>query len=141
MARNYNKVAEFLEHNFPELQGKIEGGNYPPPPIFEFVANIVTICQLIGLAWMVMGPEALFRMVGMQQPPSWANTLNENAIQLGILLFLLLPQMVGRYTQTGAFELYLDGETVFSKLAEGRFPNGDELLGLFRDAGLKFKGA
>mmetsp|Transcript_10683 Transcript_10683/g.21944 ORF Transcript_10683/g.21944 Transcript_10683/m.21944 type:complete len:141 (-) Transcript_10683:1731-2153(-) len=140
MRRNFVQVAEFLQDNFPELRGKIEGANYPVPPAIEFLSNMVSVAQMIGLAWMVMGAEGIFRLVGMQVP-SWAKSIEQNSIQFGILLFLIMPQFVQRYTTTGAFELYLDDATVFSKMSEGRFPTGDELLGLFKEAGLQMKTA
>lgn len=139
MQRNFVKVAEFLRDHFPELEGHIEGGNYPAPPFFVFLANVMSATQIIALAWIVLGAESLFRFVGMQSPPAWASSIEQNYIQFGILIFLILPQFVQRYTATGAFELYLNGDTVFSKLSEGRFPNGDELLRLFKEAGLQVK--
>ena len=130
-------MAEFLQKKFPELVGKIEGENYPSPPLAEFLSHIVSITQMVALAWMVLGPNNLFRMVGIQHPPAWTASVQQNAIQIGIFLFLLLPQFVARWTVTGAFEIFLDGETVFSKLAEGRFPNAEELVNAMEAAGLK----
>ncbi|KAL7557017.1 hypothetical protein ACA910_011085 [Epithemia clementina (nom. ined.)] len=130
-------VANFLQEKFPELRGKIEGANYPAPPIVEFLSHVVSIAQLIGLAWMLLGSSTFFRMVGLQRPPAWAATVQQNAIQIGIFLFLLLPQFLAKWTATGAFEVYLDGETVFSKLSEGRFPKPEELIKAIASAGLE----
>ena len=133
------QVANFLQDKFPELEGSIQGENYPSPPVVEFLSHLTSLAQLIGLMWMVLGKENLFRMVGMRRPPAWASTVHENGIQIGIFLFLLLPQILGRFTTTGAFEIFLDGDSVFSKLAEGRFPNADELVAAMKAAGLESK--
>ena len=135
--RNFVQVARFLEENFPELRGKISGGNYPPPPFIELVSNLVSVIQMIALAWMVLGAQGLFKMLGIQQPPKWALQIEENGIQFSMLLFLILPQFVARFTTTGAFEIYLNDETVFSKLSKGRFPEAEELVSLMVEQGLK----
>ena len=124
MRGNYVKVAEFLENSFPEVRGRIEGGNYPVPPIVDLLANLVSFLQLAGLVWMVMGGESVLRLVGYRnQLPSFYYTIQKYGIQMGILMFLILPQIVGKWKITGAFEIYLDGDQeIFSKLATGGFP-------------------
>lgn len=124
MKGNFVKVAEFLANSFPELRGRIEGGNYPVPPIVDLLSTIVSSMQLAGLVWMVMGGENLLRLVGFRNTmPNFYHTINKYGIQLGIFLFLILPQIVGKWKITGAFEIYLDDDQIiFSKLATGNFP-------------------
>lgn len=129
MKSNFVKVKGFLEGQFPELRGKITGANYPIPPIVELVQNVVSALQLVGMAWMVFGGQALFRFLGFSNPPSIYYTVQEYSTQIGIALFLLVPQVLGRFSTSGAFEVVLDGQRVlWSKLEEGRFPNADELM-------------
>jgi selT/selW/selH-like putative selenoprotein len=46
-----------------------------------------------------------------------------------IFLFLILPQVIGQWKTTGAFEIYLDGDQVIhSKLATGDFPKVREIV-------------
>jgi hypothetical protein len=68
MKRNYVQVAQFLESQFPELRGHITGSFYPAPPVAEFAANIITLFQLVGIAWMLVGGDKLIRMTGYQGP-------------------------------------------------------------------------
>jgi selT/selW/selH-like putative selenoprotein len=130
MKGNYVKVAEFLAHSFPELRGRISGGNYPAPPIVDLLATLVSFMQLSGLVWMVMGGEKVLRLVGFRNElPSFYYTVEKYGIQLGIFLFLILPQIIGKWKTTGAFEIYLDGdELIFSKLATGGFPKVRETV-------------
>lgn len=133
-------MAQFLEENFPELRGHVEGGNYPPPPLVEMLSNILSVIQLGGLAWIVMGGEALLGMVGYRnQMPGFYFTIQKYSVQFGIFLFLVLPQVLGKWRVTGAFELYLDGEeeAIYSKIATGAFPKGDDLVSLMAKMGLK----
>jgi selT/selW/selH-like putative selenoprotein len=130
MKGNYVKVAEFLAHSFPELRGRIQGGNYPVPPIVDLLATLVSSMQLAGLVWLVMGGEKVLRLVGFRNElPSFYYTVEKYGIQLGIFLFLILPQIIGQWKITGAFEIYLDGdELIFSKLATGNFPQVRETV-------------
>jgi selT/selW/selH-like putative selenoprotein len=124
MQRNFVQVAEFLATTFPELRGKIEGGNYPVPPIIDLLTTLLSSVQLAGLVWMVMGGENLLRMVGFRnQMPNFYFSVQKYGVQIGIFLFLLLPQILGKWRITGAFEIYLDGDQVIhSKLDTGEFP-------------------
>lgn len=128
MKSNFLKVKGFLEGQFPELQGKITGGNYPKPPLLELATSIVSMLQLVAMAWIVFGGETLFRFIGFSQPPAIFYTIQQYGMQIGIGIFFLVPQIMGGFATNGAFEVIVDGETViWSKLAEGRFPSADEM--------------
>lgn len=60
---------------------------------------------------------------------------------VGIFLFLLLPQILSKWIITGAFELFLDGEEIFSKLSRGGFPTSEELIQILGDHGLQTQSA
>ena len=141
MKRNYVQVAQFLEENFPELKGHITGGLKPMPPIGEFLQNVLAFFQFTGLAWMVMGGEKLLRMVGFRnQLPSFYWTVQENPVPMAVFLFLLAPQIIGKFQANGAFEIYLDEKEVFSKLAKGGMPTVDDLIKPLVAAGLEYTG-
>ena len=137
MVRNFHNVQKFLEGQFPELEGKIAGANYPPPPTAELLSNLMWMIQLTAIAWMVMGGEKIFRLLGFkQQLPGIYYTINENSMPIAIALFLIVPQFIGRFTLTGAFEIYLDDQVVFSKLNSGAFPTESDLVDPLIKAGL-----
>jgi selT/selW/selH-like putative selenoprotein len=135
----------FLQNEFPQLIGKISGEHYPTPPLAELVSHIVALLQMLGLACMVVGGDALCRMLGLRQAPAFVRSMQENSIQYGILLFLLMPQLMARFSQSGAFEVYLnngqenEGVLIFSKLAEGRLPEKADILQKLVAAGLQAK--
>lgn len=136
-------MAQFLEDKFPELRGRVSGNLYPMPPAAAFFTNILSLFQLIGIAWMVMGGETLVRLVPFYRTrplPSWYHTIQENPAPLAIFLFLLAPQMIGGMQTNGAFEVYLD-ETivVYSKLSSGKLPTVDQLINPLLAAGLQMK--
>jgi selT/selW/selH-like putative selenoprotein len=53
------------------------------------------------------------------------------------VLFLLAPQFLTKFMVTGAFEIYVDGRQVWSRIAEGRFPTETEILHALAAAGLR----
>lgn len=135
------QVAQFLEQNFPELKGKIAGGIYPAPPAAEFAANVVSVLQLVGIGWMVMGGDRLLRLVGFRGPlPQFYWTIQDNAVPFAIGLFLIAPQLIGAFTKTGAFEISLGDTTVYSKLEQGKLPTTEALVEPLKALGLKYTG-
>jgi len=124
-----------LYQNFPELQGKVNGENYPPPPIAELLLKIMNVIQLCGLLVVFLG-DKIFRILGFSQVPSWFGSIQKNGMQFAIFVYLLLPSILSKYLATGAFEIILDGETIFSKLDTGRLPQFSDLVTPLVNAGL-----
>ena len=136
MKRNFLQVKDWLEANFPELRGKITGDNYPPPPVAELALRILSVVQLLGIVMVFLGSN-VFTMIGFRQPPSWYHVVEKNGIQLAIVLYLLIPQILSKWMITGAFEIILDGDmTIFSKLETGRLPQYADLVNPLVKAGL-----
>ena len=128
--------ARFLQQKFPDL--KIEGDAYPAPPLAEFAGNILAVLQMGAMAWMVMGVDKVFNMLGFRQRPQWTYAVEQNSMQYALLLFLILPQFVNQFRTSGAFELILDDQKeIFSKLSAGRFPTQEELISGLQAAGLQ----
>jgi selT/selW/selH-like putative selenoprotein len=126
-----------LHQNFPELQGKVTGGNYPPPPLIELFMKVFSWIQICGIVVAVLGSK-VFSLLGFRQVPSWYYSVEKNGIQIAILVYLLLPQVMSAWLVTGAFEIIMDGDkTVFSKIAMGRLPSFADLSGPLVEAGLK----
>lgn len=99
--------------------------------------KFLSFVQLCGIALALLGSN-VFNKLGFRQVPSWYYGVEKNGVQLAILVYLLLPQMLSKYMVTGAFEIIMDGDnTIFSKLAIGRLPQFADLLSPLAEAGLK----
>ncbi|CAI8050391.1 Thioredoxin reductase-like selenoprotein T [Geodia barretti] len=85
---------------------------------------------LIGL--ILAGPGAL-QSLGIQQPPSMYMWAQENKFTAIILLFVIGGQIEGQLLSTGAFEVYLNENLMWSKLDSGRLPSLGELKSLVTD--------
>lgn len=133
-------MAKFLQEKFPDVQ--VTGDVYPMSPIFVFLLQMLSMVQLLAIAWMIFGGPTLLRtmkLVRENQPlPSWYHTIQENGVPIAIFLFLLAPNIVQNVGNTkGAFEIYLNDTIVFSKLKTGSLPTVDDLINPLVHAGVK----
>jgi len=96
---------------------------------------------MMGIVCAVMG-ENVFRLIGMQQAPTWyRDVVLKNPVPILIGLFLILPTILNGYVVSGAFEMMLDGtNVVFSKIATGRMPQAEDLIAPLTKAGLTYVG-
>ncbi|KAM1341549.1 hypothetical protein PS1_005904 [Malus domestica] len=117
-------VTKMLEAAFPGIH--VDLSNYPPPLPKRVVSKLVPVAQ-VGVFGIVMAGEHIFPMLGFATPPAWYYSLRANRFGT-IASTLLLGNALQSFLQgTGAFEVYLNDELVFSKLKEGRFPGELEL--------------
>lgn len=137
MQRNFLEVKKFLENEFPELRGRVTGENYPIPPAAAIAMNFVSALQVLCMAALLMGDSVWNYIPFVQSPPDWYYAAKENSMVVLIGMFLVVPTIVQKYVTTGAFELFLDGSMVFSKIELGRFPNGNDIIDIMTKAGLK----
>lgn len=134
MQRNYLTIKNFLEEEFPELRGKITGGNYPPPPYTVIMMQILSAIHLLAIVFVMFG-DAVWSYIpyfSSHGPPELYKTAKQYPMQTFVILLFVIPTLVQSKVTTGAFEIALDGNIVFSKISSGRFPDGPELIELFQ---------
>lgn len=129
----------WLENSFPELQGRVTGGNSPIPSTIELVMKLMSMIQFIGIILVVMGDGA-FRLIGLQRNPTWYDEyFVKNAVPIMIFTYLVIPQFLAGYQVSGAFEIILDGsDVIFSKISTGRMPQAEDLIAPLAKAGLSY---
>jgi len=76
------------------------------------------------MAFMMFG-DGIWDSLGGQ--PGWWNEVKDNKMPVFVGLFLM-NSMANSQLSTGAFEIFYNGDLVFSKLAMGRMPSGREVL-------------
>ncbi|KAI4318207.1 hypothetical protein L6164_026000 [Bauhinia variegata] len=104
-------------------------GNYPPPLPKRLLSKLVPVVQ-IGVIGIVMAGEQIFPVLGFVAPPPWYYNLRANKFGTMASTWLLGNALQSFLQSSGAFEVYFNGELVFSKLKEGRFPGEIELKDL-----------
>jgi selT/selW/selH-like putative selenoprotein len=102
----------------------LEGDNYPAPAAKQMVATALQFSMYGALALLFVAPNML--------PPQVRAIAQENRM-MAVAGFFLINSVAGMLVQTGAFEVTVDGRTVFSKLETGQAPNLGQIIQLVAD--------
>jgi len=76
----------------------------------------------MALMAFVIAGDSICKALGLRQTPEIVKTLQANPWMYGIMIFFLGNNIQSGLLTTGAFEVYVDGNLVFSKLATGQMP-------------------
>jgi len=133
MQKYFHDVKRFVESHYPDLKGNIIGDVYPPPAYAVWLASICSYLWLFGILIIFAG-SAICKSCNIQEPPAliW---INNNRVQTFMMLFLL-NNVASSMLATGAFEIYLNGNLIFSKLLTKRFPSPQDLMHGLSENGL-----
>jgi len=112
-----------MRQNYPEFL--VDGGEYPPTPQNKLIATCLQYVQY-ALLFVLFAGDWLFEKLAIA-PPAIYLKAKDNKTMAFIMLFILGNNLIGAFLQTGAFEIYLDGTRIFSKLESGRLPALDEI--------------
>jgi len=104
----------------------MESGAHPPPPLRQYLAQIISIIKFLLLGCIIMNINP-FEYLGLGQPNIW-NWVSQNKIYAALMCFFLCNLMETQLLSTGAFEIYFNDVPVWSKLQTGRIPSPPELL-------------
>jgi selT/selW/selH-like putative selenoprotein len=86
----------------------------------------------IGL---MLGGTIIFDQLGIPVPEIVQNMNNNKPVAFMVLF--VMNSLANSLIATGAFEIYVNEDLIFSKLQTGRFPNGDELIAALNALGYK----
>ncbi|XP_024187546.1 selT-like protein isoform X1 [Rosa chinensis] len=103
--------------------------NHPASFSKRLLSKLVPVVQ-VGIIGTILGGEQIFQRMGMVPPPSWYESLKANRFGSIASSWLLGNFLQSYLHSTGAFEVFCNGELVFSKLKEERFPSEIELRDL-----------
>ncbi|EEC79375.1 hypothetical protein OsI_20274 [Oryza sativa Indica Group] len=119
-------MKRMLETSFPGIHVILH--NYPPPFPKRVLGKLVPILQ-VGAIATIMAGDHIFPRLGMVPPP-WYYSLRANRFGTMATIWLFGNFAQSFLQSSGAFEVYCNGDLVFSKLAEQRFPSEFELRDL-----------
>ncbi|KAI8557032.1 hypothetical protein RHMOL_Rhmol05G0302600 [Rhododendron molle] len=120
-------MKNMLETAFPGINVVL--ANYPPPLPKRLLSKVVPVVQF-GIIGVVVAGEHIFPRLGFVAPPPWYFSLRANRFGTISATWLLGNFLQSMLQSSGAFEVYCNGELVFSKLKERRFPGEIELKDL-----------
>ncbi|PWA61911.1 Selenoprotein, Rdx type [Artemisia annua] len=124
---NAQTMKNMLESAFPGVNVIL--ANYPPPLPKRLLAKVVPVFQF-GVIGVVMAGEHIFPRLGFAAPPPWYYSMRANRFGTISSTWLLGNFLQGFLQSSGAFEVSCNGELVYSKLREKRFPGEIELRDL-----------
>lgn len=75
----------------------------------------------------MFGGDSIFATLGLVPHPEWYTYIKENKMSSFIAIFFA-NSIAQSMTSTGAFEVTVDGQEVYSKLANGRMPTAGDLV-------------
>ncbi|KAL9374357.1 hypothetical protein Peur_033977 [Populus x canadensis] len=117
-------MKNMLESEFPGIQVIL--ANHPAPLPKRLLSKVVPAVQF-GIIGIILAGEQIFPRLGFAAPPSWYYSLRANRFG-SIASTWLFGNFIQSFLQSsGAFEVFCNGELVFSKLMEHRFPGEIEL--------------
>lgn len=112
-----------LQQRFPSLHVTAE--ILQPPARNQMIAQGVGVAQIVGFCVAFFGDQIF---AALSAPvPDWAKYLQDNR-GMAIFAWFLSNMFVNSLTQTGAFELYLGGELIHSKIKTGVVPDFNFLV-------------
>eukprot|EP00051_Salpingoeca_urceolata_P004917 m.68868 g.68868 ORF g.68868 m.68868 type:complete len:92 (-) comp13934_c0_seq3:39-314(-) len=82
--------------------------------------------MMAGFA-LCFGGRQIFSALNMPVPPLVQN-LQENALMSAVTVYFVSNMLTANLMKTGAFEVFVDGEQVWSKLETGTLPSWEQLL-------------
>ncbi|MCL7025951.1 hypothetical protein MKW94_022273 [Papaver nudicaule] len=117
-------MSKMLETSFPGIEVILE--NYPAPLPKRLLSKVVPVFQ-VGVMGIVMAGEQIFPRLGFVTPPAFYFTMRQNRFGTIATAWLLGNALQSFLQSSGAFEVILNDELIFSKLKEKRFPSEFEL--------------
>jgi selT/selW/selH-like putative selenoprotein len=102
----------------------VTGGLYPASAQAKLIAQTTSLLWFAGLAIMFFGTQ-IFKMIGMEEPRLVLQMKENKVMVLGALF--MLNNLGNSQLATGAFEIFVDNELVFSKINTGRTPSQDDM--------------
>eukprot|EP01040_Poterioochromonas_malhamensis_P004999 gene4999-5361_t len=132
MQKYFQDLKRFVETQYPNVV--VQGDIYPPPTYAILIAQIASYLWLGGIA-MIFAGAAIFQALGIKEP-EWLLWISKNRMQTFMGLFLL-NNVANSMLATGAFEVYFQGDLVFSRLQSQRFPNPQDVLQILQGLGFR----
>ncbi|EGR33244.1 selenoprotein t, putative [Ichthyophthirius multifiliis] len=116
--KTFDEIQNYIKTEYPSIF--LEGFEYPLSPIQNLLSKFVNNIHWIVLVFNLFG-DRIFGMLNMNYP-KWYLLMKNHKMQtvIGVIMVTqLLGSIVGK---SDAFEIYVDGNNVYSKLNTGILP-------------------
>lgn len=120
----FDQFSQIIQEKYPGVV--IEGTNFPPSQIKSLVSQFIGVAKIALIVMVIVGRDP-FASMGIATPGIF-NWMLSNKLSSCLMLFMLSNSIEGMMMSTGAFEIYLGEEQIWSKLESGRVPSPPELI-------------
>jgi len=110
---------------------KIEGDNFPATPLRRLISALVFYIKMPLILILVTGTK-FFEVSGIAVP-EWYAGAQENKLMTIVGLFFIGNMVETSMLSSGAFEITVNGEPVWSKMETGYLPSLEHLVSLVED--------
>jgi thioredoxin reductase-like selenoprotein T len=104
----------------------VSGGPHPAGPVKEVLAIVARIAQALTVIMVLFGSQ-IFSALRMPVP-QWTRDLERNRAGALLGAFIVGNIVASNVYKSGAFEVYYDGQLVWSKLNSGQAPHLGAIL-------------
>lgn len=130
----YRQLAGFIQqefgHQYPDLV--INGENYNPGGGRVEMSQLLGVLKFIVMGMVIYGFNPWSQM-GLGSTPGIVTWAFENKIYACLMTFFLCNMVETQLISSGAFEVTVNGDKVWSKLESGGAPQPGTLINLVRD--------
>jgi selT/selW/selH-like putative selenoprotein len=129
----FAQYQQLLAEHQPDLV--VKGDNYPPPGFRLPLSHLIGALKMAALLMLVISfdPWAYIGHEVLGPTPQAYIWALENKIFACLMVFFLANMVETQLISTGAFEVSVGGDLVWSKLEQGRVPQPKELIPLIMD--------
>jgi len=120
----FQQVRAHLQNQYPNI--RIEGRNFIPPFPRPQLYQLVQLAYMSCIALLLFG-NYIFPVLGIP-PPQIYYDVQANKLAWVFGIYFVGNTICNSLLSSGAFEVTYQGQVVWSKLAQGRLPNWEELL-------------
>eukprot|EP00053_Salpingoeca_punica_P023404 m.9918 g.9918 ORF g.9918 m.9918 type:complete len:117 (-) comp5098_c0_seq1:530-880(-) len=103
----------------------VVGEYYPPSDTRVRLAGLIQVVYIAVIVSVVFGAR-IFPALGLNTPPFIAN-MQDNPLVWCFVIYFVGNTIATNLLNTGAFEIFCNGQLVWSKLQQGRLPSVYEL--------------
>ncbi|EFO89893.1 hypothetical protein CRE_07512 [Caenorhabditis remanei] len=122
----FDQFTTFAKEKYPNME--VEGANFAPVLWKAYAAQAVSFIKLALLVIVLTGSNP-FERLGYGYP-GFLQHAHGNKMSSCMLLFMLGNLVEQSLISTGAFEVYLGNEQIWSKIESGRVPSPQEFMQL-----------
>ena len=129
------EIQQIMEKNFKNVI--VKGEEYPLHFIRKILSYLVTITQISVFTTMILGESIKPFLINII-PNYLIDWIIENKLLSLIISFFAGNILQSNISNTGAFEIFYNGNQFWSKLQTGNVPNINQLIMLLNQNGANF---